>query len=89
MEKRTNGRKEQNLFKDLAKATEEVSKQSEMKAPVTSHCYLEAVQECFAQQHILTDLEVGWAANAFSHQSREGPACERKQVIALLGHAGA
>ena len=70
MEKRTNGKKEQKLFNDLAKATEEVSNKIGMKAPVTSHCYLEAVKECFAQQHILTartstDLEVGWAANAF------------------------
>lgn len=54
------GKKEQNLFNHLAKTTEEMSNKSGMKV----HCYLEAVQEFFAQQHILTactstDLEVG------------------------------
>lgn len=71
-----------------------VQQKSGMKAPVVSRCYSEAVKECFAQQNILTartstDLEVGWAADAFWCQSREGPACERKQVLALLGRAGA
>lgn len=48
MEKRTIGNNEQKVFGDMAMARW-MSNKKWMKATVMPHCYLEAIQGCFAQ----------------------------------------